>query len=43
MITNKQTEFRNLKNEAVTDIQASINIKELYNNADKIKYRYRIF
>ncbi len=43
MITNKQTEFRNLKNEAVTDIQASINIKELYNNTDKIKYRYRIF
>lgn len=43
MITNKQTEFRNLKNEAVTDIQASINIKELYNNTDKVKYRYRIF
>ncbi|TWI82055.1 hypothetical protein [Chitinophaga japonensis] len=43
LIENKQTEFRNLKNEAVTDIQASINIKELYNNTDKIKYRYRIF
>lgn len=43
VIDTKQAEFRNLKNEAVTDIQASINIKELYNNADKIKYRYRIF
>jgi hypothetical protein len=43
VIDTKQAEFRNLKNEAVTDIQASINIKELYNNSDKIKYRYRIF
>jgi hypothetical protein len=43
IIDSKQTEFRNLKNEAVSDIQASINIKELYNNTDKVKYRYRIF
>ncbi len=43
VIDSKQAEFRNLKNEAVSDIQASINIKELYNNTDKVKYRYRIF
>jgi len=43
IIDSKQAEFRNLKNEAVSDIQASINIKELYNNTDKVKYRYRIF
>lgn len=42
-IDTKQAEFRNLKDEAVKEIQASINIKELYNNTDKIKYRYRIF
>jgi hypothetical protein len=42
-IDAKQGEFRNLKDEAVKEIQASINIKELYNNTDKIKYRYRIF
>ncbi|MBP1651926.1 MAG: hypothetical protein H6Q26_2083 [Bacteroidetes bacterium] len=42
-IDAKQSEFRNLKDEAVKEIQASINIKELYNNTDKIKYRYRIF
>lgn len=43
IIETKQAEFRNLKNQAVNEIQASINIKELYNNTDKIKYRYRIF
>lgn len=43
IIDTKQGEFRNLKDEAVKEIQASINIKELYNNTDKIKYRYRIF
>ncbi|NIG57339.1 hypothetical protein [Chitinophaga sp. Cy-1792] len=43
IIDNKQAEFRNLKTEAVQEIQASINIKELYQNTEKIKYRYRIF
>ncbi|RFS19756.1 hypothetical protein DVR12_21920 [Chitinophaga silvatica] len=43
IIDTKQAEFRNLKTEAVAEIQASINIKELYNNTEKIKYRYRIF
>ncbi|ASZ14301.1 hypothetical protein CK934_26815 [Chitinophaga sp. MD30] len=43
LIEAKQGEFRQLKNEAVNEIQASINIRELYNNTDKIKYRYRIF
>ena len=39
----KQNEFRGLKNEAVQEIQASINMRELTLNVDKIKYRYRIF
>ncbi|WP_291914089.1 hypothetical protein [Chitinophaga sp. CB10] len=43
VIDNKQAEFRNLKTEAVQEIQASINIRELYQNTEKIKYRYRIF
>ncbi|MET6995817.1 DUF1659 domain-containing protein [Chitinophaga defluvii] len=43
IIETKQNEFRNLKTEAVSEIQSSINIKELYNNTEKIKYRYRIF
>lgn len=43
IIDTKQAEFRNLKTEAVAEIQASINIRELYNNTEKIKYRYRIF
>ncbi|MCW3467413.1 hypothetical protein [Chitinophaga nivalis] len=43
IIDNKQAEFRNLKTEAVSEIQASINIRELYSNTEKIKYRYRIF
>lgn len=42
-IEAKQAQFRQLKNEAVNEIQASINIKELRNNTDNIKYRYRIF
>ncbi|PUZ24472.1 hypothetical protein GA0116948_10590 [Chitinophaga costaii] len=41
-IETKQAEFRDLKTEAVNEIQASINIKELYINTDKIKYRYRV-
>ncbi|RAJ00296.1 hypothetical protein LX64_03998 [Chitinophaga skermanii] len=43
IIEAKQGEFRQLKTEAVNEIQASINIKELTTNVDKIKYRYRIF
>ncbi|WP_198405827.1 hypothetical protein [Chitinophaga caeni] len=43
IVEAKQAEFRQLKNEAVNEIQASINIKELANNVEKIKYRYRIF
>ncbi|WP_212006280.1 hypothetical protein [Chitinophaga sp. HK235] len=43
IIDNKQAEFRNLKTDAVQEIQASINIRELYANTEKIKYRYRIF
>lgn len=43
IIETKQSEFRSLKTEAVNEIQASINIKELYNNTERIKYRYRIF
>ncbi|WP_143306972.1 hypothetical protein [Chitinophaga vietnamensis] len=43
VIEGKQAEFRNLKTEAVQEIQASINIRELYSNTEKIKYRYRIF
>lgn len=43
IIETKQNEFRQLKNEAVNEIQASINIRELYTNVEKIKYRYRIF
>ncbi len=43
VIDTKQAEFRNLKTEAVQEIQASINIRELYQNTEKIKYRYRIF
>ncbi|HEX5552604.1 MAG TPA: hypothetical protein VFX43_05090 [Chitinophagaceae bacterium] len=42
-VKQKQQEFTNLKNEAITDIQASINIAELKNNTDNIKYRYKIF
>ncbi|HVI47087.1 MAG TPA: hypothetical protein VM802_19580 [Chitinophaga sp.] len=43
IIEGKQNEFRSLKTDAVQEIQASINIRELYTNTEKIKYRYRIF
>ena len=43
IVKQKQAEFTNLKNEAITDIQASINIGELQNNTSNIKYRYKIF
>jgi hypothetical protein len=43
IVKQKQQEFTGLKNEAITDIQASINIAELKNNTDNIKYRYKIF
>lgn len=43
IVEAKQNEFRGLKNEAVQEIQASINMRELTLNVDKIKYRYRIF
>lgn len=43
IVKQKQHEFTNLKQEAVSDIKASINIQELENNTDNIKYRYKIF
>lgn len=43
VVKAKQQEFTELKNEAIADIQASINIAELQNNTDNIKYRYKIF
>lgn len=43
VVQQKQQEFTLLKNEAVQDIKASINIDELKNNTDNIKYRYKIF
>lgn len=43
LVKSKQEEFTNLKNEAIADIQASINVAELQNNTDNIKYRYKIF
>lgn len=43
LVKQKQNEFSTLKNEAVNDIKASINIAELQNNTDNIKYRYKIF
>ncbi|GAA4304871.1 hypothetical protein [Compostibacter hankyongensis] len=43
IVKQKQDEFRSLKDEAVTDIRASINISELQHNTDNIKYRYKIF
>ncbi len=43
VVEAKQAEFRKLKDDAVKEIQASINMKELTLNVDKIKYRYRIF
>lgn len=43
IVDAKQNEFRQLKEEAVKEIQASINMRELLLNVEKIKYRYRIF
>ncbi|HVB02942.1 MAG TPA: hypothetical protein VNE41_04400 [Chitinophagaceae bacterium] len=43
LVLQKQNEFRLLKQEAERDIRASINIEELKNNTDNIKYRYKIF
>lgn len=43
IVKQKQDEFTSMKNEAITDIQASINIGELQNNTSNIKYRYKIF
>lgn len=43
LVKAKQAEFTNLKNEAIADMQASINLAELQNNTDNIKYRYKIF
>ena len=43
LIQQKQAEFKALKEEAEQDIRASINIDELKNNTDMIKYRYKIF
>ena len=42
-VETKQNEFRQLKNEAVQEIQSSINMRELSINVEKVKYRYRIF
>ncbi|MHB1922871.1 MAG: hypothetical protein ACYCOO_11620 [Chitinophagaceae bacterium] len=43
LVIQKQEEFKRLKEEAVNDIKASINIDELKNNTNNIKYRYKIF
>lgn len=43
IVQQKKQEFSRLKQEAITDMKASINIKELENNTDNIKYRYKIF
>ncbi|MRG45941.1 hypothetical protein GFS24_12505 [Chitinophaga sp. SYP-B3965] len=43
IVEAKQNEFRQLKNEAVQEIQSSINMRELTINVEKVKYRYRIF
>lgn len=43
IVETKQNEFRQLKNEAVQEIQSSINMRELTINVEKVKYRYRIF
>lgn len=43
IVETKQNEFRVLKNEAVQEIQSSINMRELTINVEKVKYRYRVF
>jgi len=42
-VKQKQQEFSQLKQQAISDMKASIDIKELENNTDNIKYRYKIF
>lgn len=42
-VQQKQQEFTQLKQESVSDIKASIDIAELKNSTDNIKYRYKIF
>lgn len=43
IVKQKQNEFSSLKQQAISDIKASINIKELESNTSNIKYRYKIF
>ncbi|MGH2642405.1 MAG: hypothetical protein ACRDE2_00525 [Chitinophagaceae bacterium] len=43
VVQEKQQEFTQLKNEAVSDTKTSIDIGELKNSTDNIKYRYKIF
>jgi hypothetical protein len=43
LVQQKQGQFKQMKDEAVTDIKASINIDELKNTTDNIKYRYKIY
>lgn len=43
VVQEKQQEFTQLKNEAVTDTKTSIDIGEMKNSTDNIKYRYKIF
>lgn len=43
VVQEKQQEFTQLKNEAISDTKASIDIGELKNSTDNIKYRYKIF
>ncbi len=43
IVKQKKQEFDNLEKQAITDMKASININELENNTENIKYRYKIF
>lgn len=43
LVAQKQNEFKALKEAAEKDIRTSINIEELKNTSDNIKYRYKIF
>ncbi|TAM93768.1 MAG: hypothetical protein EPN39_19285 [Chitinophagaceae bacterium] len=43
IVQEKQQEFTELKKEAVSDTKTSIDIGELKNSTDNIKYRYKIF
>lgn len=42
-VQQKQAEFGGLKDQAIKDMKASINIKELENNTDNVRFRYKIF